>query len=119
MRFSLPVVLLAGLGMAADPSVWDFDDSCQTPERLGRFTKAYNDAELMAVKAQGDMRTMNTARPEFERMDSPGLRNWDRIARAVINMFGFAPSKDGHDPNDEHFSNVMCKLTILQYVNWH
>ncbi|CAJ0545230.1 Ff.00g087030.m01.CDS01 [Fusarium sp. VM40] len=107
MRFSLPVVLLAGLGLAADPSVWDFDDSCQTPERLDRFKKAYNDAELMAVKAQGDMRIMNTARPDFERMDSPGLRNWDRIARAVTNMFGFAPSKDGHDPNEEHFSNVM------------
>ncbi|KAH7256251.1 hypothetical protein BKA59DRAFT_389843 [Fusarium tricinctum] len=107
MRFSLPIVLLAGLGLAADPSVWDFDDSCQTPERLDRFTKAYNDAELMAVKAQGDMRTLNTARPSFERMDSPGLRNWDRIARAALNMFGFAPNKDGHDPNEEHFSNVM------------
>ncbi|KAM0292361.1 hypothetical protein ACHAO9_003339 [Fusarium lateritium] len=107
MRFSLPVVLLAGLGLAADPSVWDFDESCQTPEILDKFTKAYNDAELMAVKAQQDLNAMKTARPSFERVDAPGLRNWDRIARAVINMFGFAPSKDGHDPSEENFSNVM------------
>ncbi|KAM0342092.1 hypothetical protein ACHAPU_009705 [Fusarium lateritium] len=106
MKFSLPVVLFAGLGLAADPNVWDFDESCQTSDRLDKFTKAYNDAELLAVKAQDDLKMVLEPHPDFESKQSPRLRNWDRIARAVTNMFGFTPNKAGHDPNEEHYSNV-------------
>ncbi|KAK6715546.1 hypothetical protein SNK04_006493 [Fusarium graminearum] len=103
MKVFFPIVALAGLGLAADMNVWDLDDSCQTAERKGAFDKAYSDAEVLAVKAQGDLETLKGARPDFV---SNMRTNWDRIARAVTNMFGFVPNKDGHDPNEEHYSNV-------------
>lgn len=110
MKVFFPIVALAGLGLAADMNVWDLDDSCQTAERKGAFDKAYSDAEVLAVKAQGDLETLKGARPDFV---SNMRTNWDRIARAVTNMFGFVPNKDGHDPNEEHYSNVRCELMLL------
>lgn len=109
MKVLLPIVALSGLGLAADMHVWDLDDSCQTPERKGAFDKAYSDAEVLAVKAQEDLEKLKGARPDFV---SNMRTNWDRIARATTNMFGFVPNKDGHDPNEEHYSNVRCKLTL-------
>ncbi|KAF5533829.1 hypothetical protein FMEXI_11623 [Fusarium mexicanum] len=103
MKVFLPIVALAGLGSAADMNVWDLDDSCQTPERKGAFDKAYSDAEVLAVKAQEDLEKLKGARPDFV---SNMRTNWDRIARAATNMFGFVPNKDGHDPSEEHYSNV-------------
>ncbi|KAF4343783.1 hypothetical protein FBEOM_2285 [Fusarium beomiforme] len=103
MKISLPIALFAGLGLAADMNVWDLDDSCQTPERRDAFNKAYSDAEVLAVKAQEDLEKLKGARPDFV---SNMRTNWDRIARAATNMFGFVPNKDGHDPNEEHYSNV-------------
>lgn len=110
MRVFFPIVALAGLGLAADMNVWDLDDSCQTAERKGAFDKAYSDAEVLALKAQGDLETLKGARPDFV---SNMRTNWDRIARAATNMFGFVPNKDGHDPNEEHYSNVRCELMLL------
>jgi hypothetical protein len=113
MKVFLPIVALAGLGLAADMNVWDLDDSCQTPERKGAFEKAYSDAEVLAVKAQEDLEKLKGARPDFV---SNMRTNWDRIARAATNMFGFVPNADGHDPNEEHYSNVRCKSTSSPHL---
>ncbi|KAL4723036.1 hypothetical protein ACLX1H_010277 [Fusarium chlamydosporum] len=102
LTFISHVMLLAGLGLAADINVWDLDDSCQTPERIDAIKKAYSNSEVLAVKAQEDLEILKGARPDFV---SHMRRNWDRIARATTNMFGFVPSKDGHDPSEEHYSN--------------
>ncbi|KAF4449377.1 hypothetical protein F53441_7356 [Fusarium austroafricanum] len=103
MRIPLPFLLLTGFGLAADLSVWDWDESCQTSERVDAFQKAYNDAEILAVKAQQDLDFIRGARPDFM---SDMRTNWDRISRAVTNMFGFVPNRAGHDPNEEHYANV-------------
>ncbi|KAH7127981.1 hypothetical protein B0J13DRAFT_454057 [Dactylonectria estremocensis] len=105
MKVSLLFGFLTGLGWAADLNVWDFDDSC-TPHH-DALEKAYNDAERMAVKAQQDLETLQDQRPEYPAGRVNNISNWDRIARAVTNMFGFVPDKGGHSPTEEHYSNVL------------
>ncbi|KAF5573009.1 hypothetical protein FPANT_12654 [Fusarium pseudoanthophilum] len=60
-------------------------------------------AKQKSWQSQEDLEKLKGARPGFV---SNMRTNWDRIARAATNMFGFGPNKDGHDPNEEHYSNV-------------
>ncbi|KAF9772533.1 hypothetical protein IL306_009754 [Fusarium sp. DS 682] len=95
---------IAGLSLAANLDVWDVDESCAPHRDI--LKKTYNDAELMAVKSQEDLKILLDGRPKFSKQDASKVSNWDRIARAVTNMFGFVPDKGGHNPNEEHYSNV-------------
>ncbi|KAM0227303.1 hypothetical protein ACHAPO_011658 [Fusarium lateritium] len=97
--------LLAGLGSAANLNLWDIDDSCHP--HMDALQKAFDDAELMAVKARDDLELLNDARPRFAIGKTDERNNWDRIARAVTAVFGFVPDKKGHDPKEDHWSNVM------------
>ncbi|KAF4334621.1 lipase 1 [Fusarium beomiforme] len=105
MKFLDLLPLFAGLGLAANLDLWDVDDSCALHRDI--LNKAYNDAELMVVKSQEDLETLLDGRPQFSKQDASKVSNWDRIARAVTNTFGFVPDKGGHNPNEEHYSNVM------------
>ncbi|KAF4965949.1 hypothetical protein FZEAL_10716 [Fusarium zealandicum] len=105
MNFFLLIALLTGLGSTADLSVWEFDGSCE-PHRVA-IQKAYNDAEIMAVKAQEDFKMLSSARPAYPAGRTQRISNWDRVSRAVVNMFGFVPNPRGHDTKEAHYSNVM------------
>ncbi|KAM0193447.1 hypothetical protein ACHAPA_004356 [Fusarium lateritium] len=105
MKLLSLVALLAGLSSAADLRVWEFDDSCD-PHREA-IQKAYDQTEDMAVKAQEDLLTLLDPRPAYSQGIAKKVRNWHRIARAVTNMFGFVPNKDGMKMDDEYYSNLM------------
>lgn len=118
MKLLSIIALLTGLSSAADLSVWDFDESCE--QYRDAIQKAYNDAEYMAVKAQEDLLKLLDPRPTYSKGTARRVREWDRIARAVTNVFGFVPSKDGSKMDDEYYSNVMCRLIpyFLQESSW-
>ncbi|KAF4982800.1 hypothetical protein FZEAL_1652 [Fusarium zealandicum] len=107
MRPSLIVGLFAGLGSAANINIWDVDSSCDP--HIAALQKAYDDAADMASKAQRDLRFVQQARPKYSRTRANinEIREWDRIARAVTNMFGFEVNKAGHDPNDPDMADVL------------
>jgi hypothetical protein len=118
MKLLSLVAFLAGLSSAADLSVWELDESCE-PHR-DAIQKAYNDAEYMAAKAQEDLLTLLDPRPAYSKGTAERVRNWDRIARAVTNMFGFVPNKDGSKMDDKYYSDLMCKFMpyLLQTLSW-
>jgi hypothetical protein len=108
MKLYYLLPLFVSLSLAAKLDLWDVDDSCTLYRDA--LQKAYNDAEVTAVKSQDDLETLLDGRPRYSKQDASSVSNWDRIARAVTNMFGFVPNKGGHDPKESHYSNVMCKL---------
>jgi hypothetical protein len=112
MKLLSLVVLLAGL------SVWELDESCE-PHR-DAIQKAYDDAEYMAVKAQEDLLTILDPRPACSKGTAEKARNWDRIARAVTNMSGFVPNKDGSKVDNEYYFNLMCRFVpyLFQTLYW-
>lgn len=110
MRISLLFGLLAGLGWAADLNAWDFDSTCTGQQAA--LQKAYDDAALLAAKALQDLQTIQSPRPRYTRANIPRIQEWDRVARAVTNMFGFVPDPAGHSATETHLSNVLCKLFI-------
>ncbi|KAL6863414.1 hypothetical protein ACO1O0_003668 [Amphichorda felina] len=61
----------------------------------------------MASKALQDLQTVMNPRPRVTRASFQSVLEWDRVARAVTNMFGFQPDPQGHDPNEEHMANVL------------
>ncbi|KAF5667151.1 hypothetical protein FHETE_5854 [Fusarium heterosporum] len=105
MKFLSVIALLVGFSSAANIDVWDFDQSCE-PYR-DAIQKAYDDAHYMAVKAHKDLQVMLQPRPEYSPETLNDLKNWDRIARAVYNMFGFMPDRKGHDIKERYFSELM------------
>ncbi|KAH6894712.1 hypothetical protein B0T10DRAFT_590429 [Thelonectria olida] len=105
MRISLLFGLLAGLSWAADLNAWDFDNTCTGQQAA--LQKAYDDAALLAAKALQDLQTIQSPRPRYTRANIPRIQEWDRVARAVTNMFGFVPDPAGHSPTETHLSNVL------------
>ncbi|KAM0354798.1 hypothetical protein ACHAPU_000622 [Fusarium lateritium] len=97
--------LLVGLGSAADLGVWDFDPSCE--EHRDTIQKAYDDAEYMAVRAHEDLYVITHPRPKHTPETLDELKNWDRVARAVTNMFGFVPDQNGHDLQEQYLAEVL------------
>ncbi|KAM5345795.1 hypothetical protein ACJ41O_011656 [Fusarium nematophilum] len=110
MRSSLLAGLLVGLfawlGLAANLDNWEVDGTC-TAHRAA-LEKAYNDAEVMAVKALQDLEFVRQPRPaRFTRANRDTIRRWDRIARAVTTMFGFQLDTAGHAATETHMANVL------------
>lgn len=112
---SILVVFLSGLGLVAGendrpPSldIWNIDKSCNSHQSTLR--NAYNDVGKMAIKALKDVRVVQQPRPSHiqDRIE------WDRIARAFENMFGFKPEEKGTSPEDEYFKKVLGKSYIAQ-----
>lgn len=107
MRITLLVGLFAGLSWAADINIWEVDSNCD--QHRAALEKSYNDAAAMASKALQDLQTIQSPRPRYTRANVARIQEWDRVARAVTNMFGFVPDKAGHPRTETHLANVLCK----------
>lgn len=112
---SILVALLSGLDLVAglnkaqpNLDIWDIDPSCIPHQSTLR--KAYNDAGVMATKALRDVQFVQQPRPSHlqDRIE------WDRIARAFENMFGFKPEEKGTGAEDVYFKKVSGKLYMTQ-----
>ncbi|KAL9469093.1 hypothetical protein ACSS6W_010787 [Trichoderma asperelloides] len=108
LLLSILVALLSGFGLVvglnnAQPNldIWDIDASCIPHQSTLR--KAYNDVTVMAAKALRDVQFVQQPRPSHlqDRIE------WDRIARAFENMFGFKPGEEGTGPEDIYFKKVL------------
>lgn len=111
---SILIVFLSGLDLAAgqkdDPpslGMWAIDKYCDSHQST-LLRKAYNDVRVMAKKALEDVRFVQQPRPSHiqDRIE------WDRIARAFENMFGFKPEEKGTGTEDEYFKKVSGKPYI-------
>lgn len=112
---SILVAILSCLQLVAgeenDPpnlDIWDIDDESCDSHQSTLLRKAYNDVGKMAIEALKDVRFVQQPRPSHvqDRIE------WDRIARAFENMFGFKPEEKGMDPEDEYFKKVLGTLYI-------
>ncbi|KAK7415731.1 hypothetical protein QQX98_005644 [Neonectria punicea] len=106
MRFSFLVGLLAGLSQAVNLyDTWEVDKHCRG--KGATLEKAYIDSALMADKALLDLQKIQRPRPRTTRSNIPEIREWDRVARAVTNMFGFVPNQAGHSPINDPLADVL------------
>ncbi|KAH7162111.1 hypothetical protein B0J13DRAFT_1457 [Dactylonectria estremocensis] len=110
MRVSLLVGLFAGLSQAATDlyTTWEVDPNCA--EYGTTLANAYMSSSLMVDKALKDLEKIQKARPQPARLTRSTIaeiRDWDRIARAVTNMFGFRPDRGGHSKTEEHMGAVL------------
>lgn len=98
----------------ANLDIWDIDESYAPHRQI--LQKAYNDAAIMAAKALKDIEFVQQPRPLQdgklqERME------WDRIARAVNNMFGFMPNEGGTDPEaNEYLEKVIGETSTIAFI---
>ncbi|KAF7561756.1 hypothetical protein G7046_g2367 [Stylonectria norvegica] len=105
MRISLLVGLFSSLCWAANLDIWEVDPTCA--QHRPALQKAYDDAAAFAAKVLVDLQLIQTPRPRYTRNNIPRIQEWDRVARAVTNMFGFVPDVAGHSPTETHLSNVL------------
>lgn len=93
--------------------IWDVDDSC-TPYRP-LLQKAFDDAATMSAKALKDIKFVQQPRPQQDTKRMESLE-WDRIARAVNNIFGFNPDVQGTHPGNEFMQRILRKtITIFHH----
>ncbi|KAL7947387.1 hypothetical protein V8C42DRAFT_363835 [Trichoderma barbatum] len=84
--------------------IWDIDETCTTHRPV--LQKAYNDVALMAAKALKDIQFVQQARPQYNTRSNK-RKEWDRISRAVITMFGFAPDTQGTSPDNKYMKRIL------------
>lgn len=118
LLLSILVALLSGFGLVvglnnAQPNldIWDIVASCIPHQSTLR--KAYNDVAVMAAKALRDVQFVQQPRPSHlqDRIE------WERIARAFENMFGFKPGEEGTGPEDIYFKKVLGKSYTYKTIS--
>jgi hypothetical protein len=90
----------------ANLDIWDIDISCAPYRPV--LQKAYNDVAIMAAKALKDIQFVQQPRPQHYNQLHDQIE-WDRVARAVENMFGFMPDKAGTDPENKYLKRILGK----------
>ncbi|KAK7430503.1 hypothetical protein QQZ08_003022 [Neonectria magnoliae] len=107
MRLSFLVGLFAGLGQAIDIyTTWEVDSHCRG--KGAALDKAYKDSAVIVAKVVQDLQTIQKPRPARPtRSNIEEIKEWDRVARAVTNMFGFVPDQAGHSPTETHMAAVL------------
>ncbi|KAK0759661.1 hypothetical protein N5P37_007849 [Trichoderma harzianum] len=84
--------------------IWDVDDSCKP--YLSLLQKAFDDAATMSAKALKDLKFVQQPRPQQDTKRRESLE-WDRIARAVNNIFGFNPDEQGTNSENKFMQKVL------------
>ncbi|KKP02722.1 hypothetical protein THAR02_05175 [Trichoderma harzianum] len=84
--------------------IWDVDDSCKPYITL--LQKAVDDVATMSAKALRDLKFVQQPRPQQDTKRRESLE-WDRVARAVNNIFGFNPDKQGTNSENKFMQRVL------------
>lgn len=105
---------VAGLNVkGVNLNIWDVDDSCKP--YLPLLQKAFDDAATMSAKALKDLKFVQQPRPQQDTKRTESLE-WDRIARAVNNIFGFNPDEQGTNSENTFMQKVLGKSITIFYL---
>ncbi|KAL7934506.1 hypothetical protein V8C35DRAFT_279673 [Trichoderma chlorosporum] len=108
MRIHLLLGLLLGLIYVTngEPNldIWEIDETCKPHRPV--LQKAYNDVAVMVSKALQDIQFVQQPRPQRNTRSNKRME-WDRIARAVKNMFGFEPDEQGTDSKNQYMVRIL------------